>query len=396
MPEPGVELKPRLDAADDAAALDLKALQQAFELYTRTAQSMEESYRRLEERLHSLDAELQEKNRELALTTEYLDSILESMTDGVIAVDNDGVISTFNHAASAILGYHARELVGRPFADVFGTAFRPRRTRQVSELRGRNGTVPVSERTAPIADRSGAQIGHVKVFQDLSEIESLREQVRRKDRLAALGEMAATVAHEIRNPLGGIQGFAHLLLRDMDGSDPKARLVDNIVMGAKSLDRVVTELLEYTRPVELNLRAVQLAELVDSAIAYIDLDGRAVAIENEIGSDAAAELDPEKIRQVLINMLLNAVQSIETAGKVRIKSELRGDQHIIAISDSGCGIDPAQLDSVFMPFFTTKEKGTGLGLAAAAKIVEGHGGRITVESEPAKGSTFFIHLPARS
>jgi len=373
---------------------DVRALEQAFQVFTKTTQSMEEAYRRLEARVHELDKELAAKNRQLALTSDYLNYILESMSDGVIAVDTNGTITTFNTAASAVLGYDADELIGRPFRDVFHRAFAPPQGRRAMELRAKNGSdVPVSECDSPISDRANNRIGYVKVFQDLSELESLREQVRQKDRLAAIGEMAATVAHEIRNPLGGIRGFAALLARDFDPGDPRARLVDKILVGAKDLDAIVNELLEYTRPVELRPRAMACADLVDAAIGYVESHGRPVSVVNAVPPALSVMADPDKMRHALLNILINALQSIEHAGEVRITASGGGESIALDVSDTGCGMSEDQLKRAFFPFFTTKEKGTGLGFAVAAKIVEGHGGRIDARSQPGKGSTFTVHLP---
>ncbi|NLT60603.1 MAG: PAS domain S-box protein, partial [Candidatus Hydrogenedentes bacterium] len=184
----------------------MKALESAFAEFTRTTAAMGEWYRSLQARVDELDRELEDKNRQLAFANDYLNYILESMSDGVIAVDTAGCITRFNRAASEVLGYAAGDVVGKPFHEVFGREFAaPPGGRHPMELQTRNGrTVPVSERDAPIADRNNQRIGTVKVFEDLSELETLRQRVRQKDRLAALGEMAATVAHEIRNPLGGL------------------------------------------------------------------------------------------------------------------------------------------------------------------------------------------------
>ncbi len=376
---------------------DLRALQEAFRQFTKTTETMEESYRRLEPRIEQLDRELAAKNRELALTSDYLNSILESMSDGVIAVDTQGTITTFNRAASDVLGYAADETVGREFREVFGREFTVPLGPHAMELVSKTGvTVPVSERDSPLSDRTGKRIGMVKVFQDLSEIESLREQVRQMDRLAAIGEMAATVAHEIRNPLGGIRGFALLLARDVDGDDPRARLVEKILEGTKALDRVVNELLEYTRPVELQLRSVNCADLVSAAISFVELDQRpTIAIINEVEPELTVLADPDKIRQVFLNILLNAVQSIQGEGEIRIAATVNGDNDAVTvvISDTGCGMSEEQLDTAFSPFYTTKEKGTGLGLAEARKIVEAHAGDLVATSERGKGSTFFLRLP---
>lgn len=373
---------------------DVKALAAAFEVFTKTTQTMEESFRRLEDRIRELDRELAEKNRELALTSDYLNYILQSMSDGVVAVDIDGVVTTFNAAASEILGFSPEEAVGRPFKEVFGREFAVGRGRRVTELCTKDGKkVPVSEKDAPVSDRSGQRIGSVKVFQDLTEVEALREQVRRKDRLAAIGEMAATVAHEIRNPLGGIRGFAALLARDLDADDPRSRLVAKILQGAKDLDGVVGQLLEYTRPLQLRMRTVSCAAVVNAAIEYVDLESKAVTIRNSLPEDLCVVADPDLLRQVMLNVILNAVQSIEANGEVEVFGEADRDWVTVAVRDTGCGMTPEQLQKVFSPFFTTKEQGTGLGLALATKIVEAHGGSLKAQSAWGKGSTFRVRIP---
>ena len=373
------------------AATDMKALAEAFEQFTKTTQTMEEAYRRLEARVEQLDQELAAKHRELELTNDYLNSILESMSDGVIATDTRGVITTFNRAAGAVLGYTASEAVGQRFHDLFGRAF------HTSPGAGGMGTksgrlVPVTERDSPIAGRQNQWIGDVKVFQDLSEIEALRQQLRQVDRLAAVGEMAATVAHEIRNPLGGIRGFAALLARDIGPDDPRARLVEKILTGTRNLDQVVNELLEYTRPVDLRLQPMLCSDLLEAASGLVKLDDRSITIVSAVEPGLKVLADADKMRQVFLNILLNAVQSIDGAGEIRITATAEDNVVTVAIADTGCGMTEEQCKQVFSPFFTTKEKGTGLGLAVAAKIVEGHGGSIDVQSEPGDGSTFSVRL----
>ena len=187
-----------------------------------------------------------------------------------------------------------------------------------------------------------------------------------------------------------------LLARDVDGDDPRARLVEKILEGTKALDRVVNELLEYTRPVELQLRSVNCADLVSAAISFVELDQRpTIAIINEVEPELTVLADPDKIRQVFLNILLNAVQSIQGEGEIRIAATVNGDNDAVTvvISDTGCGMSEEQLDTAFSPFYTTKEKGTGLGLAEARKIVEAHAGDLVATSERGKGSTFFLRLP---
>jgi len=380
--------------ADTNPDTDIKALAEAFEVFNRTTQTMEESYRRLEARLEELDRELESRNRELALTSDYLNSIMESMSDGVIAVDRGERITTFNGAASQVLGYAADDVVGCPFRDIFGRPFSEDEGRALFQLRARDGhTVQVIERDSPLFGRNGARLGAVKVFQDQTELEALRAKMRQQDRLAAIGEMAATVAHEIRNPLGGIRGFAALLARDLDDGDPRKRLVDKIQVGSKELERVVSELLEYTRPIQLRLRATSCSDLIDAALGYVEIGGRPVTIQSAIPPELETVVDPDKIRQVFLNIILNAVQSIDGPGEIQIRADARDTSIAITVADTGCGMTSGQRNQVFSPFFTTKEKGTGLGLAVAAKIVEAHNGAIDVESEPGKGSTFTVRLP---
>jgi PAS domain S-box-containing protein len=355
---------------------------------------MEEAYRRLESRLHDLDRELEAKNRELALTGDYLNSILEGMSDGVIAINTDGIVTTYNHAAARVLGFDPAAVVGRAFTDVFRRDFAAPPRLHPMEWHSHDGTaVLVSECDSPLCDRDNRRIGAVKVFQDITEIEALRSRVRQKDRLAAVGEMAATVAHEIRNPLGGIRGFAALLARDIPAGDPRARLVEKIEVGAKELERLVNELLEFTRPLQVKPRPILCAELVDSALAYVDVGGYPITLVNEADRDARVIADPDKMRQALLNILLNAVQSIDRTGAVRVFTQSDSTSVTIAVADTGCGMTSEQVEQAFSPFFTTKEKGTGLGLAVAAKVVEGHGGSMSIESEAGKGSTFYVRLP---
>jgi signal transduction histidine kinase len=364
---------------------DLRALAELMEAFQQGSASMEEAYRRLEARIGDLD-------HELAVTNDYLSNLLEGMSDGVIAVDTAGRVVRFNRAAAVTLGYTADEVEGQSFEQIFGRPFAVGQ-REGTALRAKSGRqVPVSERDAPIDDRRGRRLGWVKVFQDLSELHALREQVRQIDRLAAIGEMAATVAHEIRNPLGGIKGFAAFLAQDTPESDPRRRLVDKIIEGARRLDLVVNELLEYTRPVDLRLRPVSCAAIVGAALAEVDCDRGRILIVSELDPAIRVLADADKLRQVLVNIVVNAVQSIGERGEISLRAEADAGEVTLICEDTGCGMPPEALAKVFSPFYTTKERGTGLGMAVALKIVEGHGGSIAVRSEAGQGTTFAIRL----
>ncbi|MBL7647123.1 MAG: PAS domain S-box protein [Candidatus Hydrogenedentes bacterium] len=372
---------------------DVEALAQAVDLFTKTTASMEEAYRHLQQRVTDLDQELATKNLQLALTTDYLSNLLESISDGVIAVDMSETITRFNRAASSVLGFEAQEVVGRPFPSVFGRSFAAPVMPGVMELQARSGRrVPVSEKDSTIADRDGNRLGFVKTFQDLSELSALREQVRQIDRLAAIGEMAATVAHEIRNPLGGIRGFATFLAQDTPEDDPRHRLVQKILTGTSSLEKVVSGLLEYTRPVELKLVPTSCAAIAQAALRYMEYDPSRITIFTEVDLDLRILADADKIRQVLMNVLMNAVQSITGRGEIRVSAEADGNLVHLVVQDTGCGMNEKELKQIFSPFYTTKEKGTGLGMAVSQKIVDGHGGVLSAHSEPGKGTRIAIQL----
>ena len=378
---------------DSTQAQKMESLAQAFELFTKTTASMEAAYELLEQRVQSLDEELQEKNRELAMTTDYLNSILDSMSDGVVVVDPEAQVTMLNHAAAEVIGADAHEAIGKPAEELLGESFLKGDGLREIELRDSGDSlVPVTAKRSPIVDKDSIDIGSVTVFQDLREIEALRRQVRHRDRLSAIGEMAATVAHEIRNPLGGIQGFASLLARDLEEGSDQHRLVEKIVTGTKNLNHVVSALLEYTRPVEMEPGRINGRELVDSAISYCPVND-SVSIVNQVPDSVEFLGDATLLRQVFLNLLLNAVQSLDGEGAVSVDAALIDNACVLHVRDTGCGINDEDLAQVFMPFFTTKEKGTGLGLAAAQKTVEAHGGSMRVESTVNEGTTVSVSLP---
>jgi len=241
----------------------------------------------------------------------------------------------------------------------------------------------------------------VEVFNDLTEVKRLEAELQRVHTLAALGEMAATMAHEIRNPLGGIAGFAALLERDLDVQDPRRRLVHKITEGVGRLNRIVSSLLTYTRPLRLNIHPVDFVSLVEEATAFLEIDlGRTrddIAINRHYpDTSPICSIDPEQFQQVILNLLQNATQAMPDGGEVDIEiraaAEPGAGQTTLCIRDQGIGMTEEVQDKLFTPFFTTKEDGTGLGLVTSKKIVEAHGGHIRVESQPGSGTSFFIFI----
>jgi signal transduction histidine kinase len=242
----------------------------------------------------------------------------------------------------------------------------------------------------------------VEVFTDLTEAKRMEAELQRVHTLAALGEMSATVAHEIRNPLGGMAGFAALLERDLEEGDPRRRLAGKISEGIARLNRIVSSLLAYTRPLQLNPHPVDLVELVQGTASFFAVDPACTVAGITINcrhtsSDIVCNVDPEQFRQVILNLLQNATQAMPGGGVIDVEvgvSPTRDPPRaMLRVCDGGVGMSSEVRQKLFTPFFTTKEDGTGLGLVTCKKIVEAHGGAIRAESREPGGTCFTISLP---
>ena len=395
-------------------------LPDSYLFFNETTRKYVQAYRQLEEQFEYLDAKLEETNNQLRQSLEekdrvskYLNNILESMSGGVLVLDLEGRITLFNQAAEEITGRSQEEVLGRRYEDVMGEDAGGEKSAlytlgsgvglqtQEKELKRADGrTIPLGFSSSLVRDHNGEILGALEAFNDLTEVKRLEAQVQRMHTLAALGEMAATVAHEIRNPLGGIASFANLLERDLDTGDPNRRLVSKITEGVSRLNRIVSSLLSYTRPLNLNTRKADIREVVEEAAAFFEVDpeggsGQVVVERSYPETSLLAQLDPEQVHQVVLNLLLNAAQAMPEGGVIRLEvlSEAGAAETQIRIRDEGPGIDAGIRKKLFTPFFTTKEDGTGLGLVTSKKIVEAHGGRITLENNPGKGSCFTVALP---
>jgi len=405
---------------------EIRAFTESYALFNEALSRLQTSHRALEQRFDGLNQELEATNLQLQQSLAekeslngYLRDILESLGSGVVVVDTEGKITLFNRAAAVILGWAEQDALGRSCAEVLGDGAADllgaldsgRRIlggeRTLSTADGRH--VPVCLNTSRLHNTKGEAIGAVESFDDISRLQELSRQASRVGTLTALGEMAATVAHEIRNPLGGIGGFAGLLERDLEVADPRRRLVKKIISGVAGLNRIVSDLLNYTRPVQLNLRPADFVQVVEDATGFFEIDAGARMDAVEIRRTYAAQeipcrVDPEQIQQIVLNLLHNAVQAMPGGGRLEIglfeadaaqdaRTELRAHCVALTVCDSGIGMSEETRSKLFRPFFTTKEDGNGLGLATARKVIEAHGGDILVESAPGEGATFTLYIP---
>jgi two-component system sensor histidine kinase HydH len=341
-------------------------------------------------------------SRTLQETRDYTRQVIASMAHGVVSIDNDGKVVSFNQQALTLLGMPAAAVEQADLRTVFNfqeTAIArtldqgiPVLNREIRFHRKSGDSLPLLLTVTPIRDESDRQSGAVVVLRDLSEIKRLEAQVRRTEKLAAIGRLAAGVAHEIRNPLSSIRGFAYLLGRGHEKETPEREYADVMVREIDRINHVVSDLLNFSRPMKLEPESTKLADLIDHVVSLVSADAKTLGITISIDCEADLPplwLDPNQITQALLNLMLNAINAIETEGVVEIRASLdhAGEGFEIQVTDSGPGIDPGVQEKIFEPFFTTRERGTGLGLAMVRKIAENHDGGVSVESPlPGKSS----------
>ncbi len=402
----------------DSKSINIQSLTDAFDVFNQKTRKLRESYNGLKKQVKSVNDELRQKNEilkrkidELDMTRDYLNNIVESMSNGLIAVNLRGRITTFNKAAERITGYSRNEVLGKKYSSVFpddrgGQPLlermmdRPdRRLQDKQAMVTKAGeSIPIGISISPVRDAENRVIGAIEIFDDLTELKQLEEQVRRADRLAALGEMASFVAHEIRNPLGGIEGFAALLERDLADDEAKREMAHNIVDGAKILNRIVSSLLDFTKPIRLICEEAKIEEIIENAISLVARKpGRKMdrlITERRFHAEGSLIVDSQLMQQVFMNLILNAVQAMEGDGVLTVETERENGAYHIRIGDTGCGIPDKMREKIFMPFVTTKEDGIGLGLSMVLKIVSAHNGTVDFESTTGEGTLFTITLPA--
>ena len=400
-----------------------ESLQKAFADFQLRAERLSRAYASMQEDFKKVNIELEAKNAELQRSLQqqeemqtYLNSILESMDNGVIGVDRAGAVTHFNRAAMEITGYSADEARNKPYQDLFKKQSdqepavlqllktgKPLKRDEKVMWRKDGHPVPVSFQTALLKDRGGRCLGAVEIFADVSRIKALEGEMHQAKTMAALGEMSATVAHEIRNPLGAMGMWAELLERDLQPGDTRSQTLKKIIEGLSRLNKIVSNLLVYTRPTKAEFRKVRLEDILSEVVDFIEIEigrlGYAITVAKEWDRQRCTHVlaDPEKLEQVIINLCLNAIQAMEKGGTLTVSAEPTAAKDTgyvrFLVTDTGTGIAPENLKKIFDPFFTTRELGTGLGLAIVKKFVESHSGYITADSEPGKGATFTVFLP---
>lgn len=397
---------------------DINQLVDAFRYFNETATSLNASFRRLEKRVEQLTLELEEKDRqlysrlqELDRVSKFLASLLESTSSGVIAIDLDGRITIMNNTFSRLTGLNASDSIGKLYEEVIGaenldcgalyTLKNGPEIRSVERiLPERNIFVEVS--TTWVIDSNDDRIGVVELVEDVSTIRQLEERFERQKTMSALGEMASAVAHELRNPLAGIGGFAALLKEDIEGEPEKMKLLDKIINGVNDLERLTSKMLFLTKPVQVKMDTFDLKQLVIEVMDILKAEAYSKDIPAVFKSQFPQEnteiiADKDLTRMILTNLGKNALQSLRGEGCIRFNLTWQFfiNRVNVTVEDDGCGIAEDNLSRLFNPFFTTRADGTGLGLALVKKAVDLQKGSLNVKSEIDAGSQFQVLLPIR-
>jgi signal transduction histidine kinase len=393
------------------------------------SERLEDAYASLKNRYKGLNAELEEthaklinKFLELDLLTQYLDSILSNISQGVIVLNDEGEVTTYNAAAENILKVPRKKVLFHKFWDSFADGYLGFSIRAALKEKQCPKTLitkieppssdssdlevdinllarPSGEETDGTAPDNTAQAmrGLIILVRDVTEYKKLQALAQRKSRMNELGEMASMVAHEIRNPLGGIKGFASLLERDLADRPALQKIASHITQGTDNLNELVTRVLNYAHPPLIQMKPTDVVHLLHELRKHL-LTDESLCQNAHISLKCSEKslfmpVDPYALHSCLLNLVLNALQAMPKGGDVTISLEKSPTHAILKVADTGIGIPKENLKKIFSPFFTTRPDGHGFGLSEAYKVIEAHEGTIEVNSIVNRGTTFLVKLP---
>jgi len=397
----------------------------AIDSFNGAALRFEKHYQHLEQRVKELKIELKNKNEDLKKNLNekeevknHLHNILESVTTGVVVVNLKGKITTFNRAAENITGLASKKALGKKLDKIFDLNFFQNIQLDLKSLGAVQGNkeyeteiyrkgedlVHISLSVSPLTTPQGQKTGFILTLQNITQIKKLEEQASRSGRLTAMGEMAAKIAHEIRNPLGSIELFASTLKRDLEDFDEPRVLSEHISSCVKSINNIISNLLLFMHPLQkADFRIVDLHDPLKDSLFFSDhviQSNPHIKVITRYHSDPLmVSGDSELLKQMFLNLILNAVQSMPSGGKLMISTDRIGcppngpDLAEIKFMDTGTGISKADIPRIFDPFFTTKKRGTGLGLAIVHNIIKLHGGSIDIRNSKKEGAVCIVTLP---
>ncbi len=336
----------------------------------------------------------------------YTDNLIHSMPAGLISIDEQRRIVSVNSKAQDLFGRNEAEMLGQRLQQLVGDEECPLApllkagqefVDQPMECLQQGGKeIPLKVSASRLRDRDGQFRGMVLILRDQREIRAMEQALERSRRHAALGLMAAGIAHEIRNPLGTLRGFAQYFSRSKNGDDKTHEYAELMIGEVDRLNRTVSALLQFSRPREAEIAPVDFGELLQRTIVFLqpDADNQQVQLKLTMPNpELSWPVDGDLLQQVLLNLLQNSLAATSSGGEIEVGAEQRGESLHLWVADTGCGLTTEDQAKMFDPFFTTRKEGTGLGLAMVQQIVEQHNGRVTVETQPGQGTRITLVLP---
>lgn len=341
-------------------------------------------------------------------------SIIESVETGIMTINLQGRIKSFNRAAEQISGFTFADVENRNIVEVFPCfAQVQEKVRRNDDkhsskdrynmefTRDKNNKLILSCLVSTLKDSTGKRIGDIVIFQDITSLIEMEEALEKSKRLAIIGEMAAGLAHEMRNPLASLSGSIQILKRDLHLSEVDEKLMQIILRGKDQLDHVIKDFLLLARPAPGDRETVLIKDIIEGvieSIQYLPDWNNDISVRLELSDNLSVYANRTEIREVIWNLVINAVQSMPEGGELSVETRkiydgAQGESLEIQVSDTGCGIDEKYLDRIFEPFFTTKERGTGLGLAIVNRIIEAYTGKILIRRGIEKGTICRVFLP---
>jgi signal transduction histidine kinase len=349
----------------------------------------------------SLIQEAEAQLKDITELNAFTDTLLDNLQSGIIVVDPEGLVVMTNVAAHKRFGDQVPLEKGQPLPEGLGRAVQVDRAlagEPGPEVDWEQGGILLEVQSVPLRGSQGVVVGAICLVRDVTRVRSMEQQVLRVEKLAAIGELAAGAAHEIRNPLTSIRGFIQLLQARASRSDGEYFQI--ILNEIDRIDCIIRDMLLLARPSALQRQDVSLQTITNEVLLLHQTDFQRTNIAVTLEFDADVGLvwaDPKMFRQLVLNLIRNALQAMPYGGALGVALRRVGsDQVAFEVQDTGVGISPENLKRLFVPFFTTKEEGTGLGLALCYSIVQAHGGRINVRSHVGQGTTFTVILPRSS
>ena len=348
--------------------------------------------------------------------------VIENIDRAVLATNLNGQIILFNPAAEACMGLSRRQCIGRHYSSLF--ADQPRiidlirlaleeerpisDDEQIELNRPHSLPTPISLSVSPLFDQNGSQEGIVLIIRDLTRLRELETALRQADRLSMLGTLAAGLAHEVKNPLGGIRGAAQLLGMELGSDSPLAEYTDVVIREVERINGIIEELMNLTRPRVESMGETDLSQILRDIVLLQKEAHRSRHLEFVLNLDTSIPPirgDESLLTRLLLNLVKNAAEAVETGGRIDISTRIATDYHLmspdnrpipwvtIEVADDGPGIDAADMERIFTPFFSSKNQGTGLGLSTCQKIADTHNGFIKARNRTEKGAAFTFFIP---